>query len=271
MIIIPDIHGRSFWREAVLKKQPGEKIVFLGDYLDPYSGEIDHYTGEPITKDSALDNFKSILDLAFSSKDITLLIGNHDASYFLGCPECRQDRKNKSEISKLFKDNIGLFKLGYNLRNYNTLLVHAGITDKFLVCCSDMGKELDYNSSEGYFDCVDYLNDLLSNYNDEQSYNILSALLSNIGLDRGGYNITGSPIWADFYSIKKNREDAPKQIVGHTQYNPIVEYDPRTDKEKIVFGIGETGACLDCRTAFRFYEDEWKFEPITDVYNLKLY
>ena len=35
MIIIPDVHGRKFWRNAV-KGFETEKIVFLGDYVDPY-------------------------------------------------------------------------------------------------------------------------------------------------------------------------------------------------------------------------------------------
>ena len=38
MIIIPDIHGRSFWKDAV-KGRENEKIIFLGDYTDPYSYE----------------------------------------------------------------------------------------------------------------------------------------------------------------------------------------------------------------------------------------
>ena len=38
MIIIPDIHGRSFWKDAV-KGRENEKIIFLGDYTDPYSHE----------------------------------------------------------------------------------------------------------------------------------------------------------------------------------------------------------------------------------------
>ena len=35
LIIIPDVHGRSFWRKAV-EENPGEEFIFLGDYLDPY-------------------------------------------------------------------------------------------------------------------------------------------------------------------------------------------------------------------------------------------
>lgn len=38
LIIIPDVPVRSFWRDAV-KEHPGGNIIFLGDYLDPYSSE----------------------------------------------------------------------------------------------------------------------------------------------------------------------------------------------------------------------------------------
>ena len=37
MIIIPDVHGRVFWKEIV--KNSEDKIIFLGDYVDPYPGE----------------------------------------------------------------------------------------------------------------------------------------------------------------------------------------------------------------------------------------
>ena len=37
MIIIPDTHGLEFWKDAVSKRQDDEKIIFLGDYLDPVS------------------------------------------------------------------------------------------------------------------------------------------------------------------------------------------------------------------------------------------
>ena len=38
LIIIPDVHGRDFWRKAVSENPDGE-FVFLGDYLDPYDFE----------------------------------------------------------------------------------------------------------------------------------------------------------------------------------------------------------------------------------------
>ena len=42
-IIIPDVHGRDFWRETV-KTYINTNVVFifLGDYLDPYPHEEMH-------------------------------------------------------------------------------------------------------------------------------------------------------------------------------------------------------------------------------------
>lgn len=39
MIIIPDIHGRQFWRHIAQEYAGKEHIVFLGDFLDPYRDE----------------------------------------------------------------------------------------------------------------------------------------------------------------------------------------------------------------------------------------
>ena len=38
MILVPDIHGRDFWK--VVKSYKDNTIVFLGDYLDPYINEF---------------------------------------------------------------------------------------------------------------------------------------------------------------------------------------------------------------------------------------
>ena len=37
--IIPDVHGRQFWKDVIPRKDEFEKIIFLGDYLDPYGFE----------------------------------------------------------------------------------------------------------------------------------------------------------------------------------------------------------------------------------------
>ena len=36
LLIIPDIHGRSFWKKAVEENiDRVSKVIFIGDYLDP--------------------------------------------------------------------------------------------------------------------------------------------------------------------------------------------------------------------------------------------
>ncbi len=66
ILIIPDVHGRTFW-ESALKSGDYEKIVFLGDYTDPY--EI-----EGITNSDALKNFKSIISFKQQNPEISWLI-----------------------------------------------------------------------------------------------------------------------------------------------------------------------------------------------------
>ena len=40
ILVIPDVHGRIFWKEPVKKYLDAvDRVVFLGDYLDPYEGE----------------------------------------------------------------------------------------------------------------------------------------------------------------------------------------------------------------------------------------
>ena len=34
ILVYPDIHGRKFWKRV--KEFDFERIIFLGDYLDPY-------------------------------------------------------------------------------------------------------------------------------------------------------------------------------------------------------------------------------------------
>ncbi len=67
ILIIPDVHGRAFWRETV-DRHPSLPVVFLGDYLDPYAREN-------ITPEEALANFKDIIAFKQANKDrVTLLI-----------------------------------------------------------------------------------------------------------------------------------------------------------------------------------------------------
>ena len=46
MIIIPDIHGHTFWKEAIAKRRKDEMVIFLGDYLDPHNSSKTNITFE---------------------------------------------------------------------------------------------------------------------------------------------------------------------------------------------------------------------------------
>ena len=39
ILVLPDIHGRHFWKEPCNNIETYDKVVFLGDYLDPYDFE----------------------------------------------------------------------------------------------------------------------------------------------------------------------------------------------------------------------------------------
>lgn len=41
IIVVPDVHGRVFWKEPVREYlDVVDRIIFLGDYLDPYENEV---------------------------------------------------------------------------------------------------------------------------------------------------------------------------------------------------------------------------------------
>ena len=76
ILIIPDVHGRPFWHYAEEHGEDFDKIIFLGDYVDPYSEEH-------ISPLDALNEFKVILDFYEAHPDkVVLLLGNHDLHYY---------------------------------------------------------------------------------------------------------------------------------------------------------------------------------------------
>lgn len=106
MIVIPDVHGRTFWRQAVYEYLGKEHILFLGDYLDPY-------TYEGITPTDAYKVFHEIIELKkVHPEDITLLLGNHDLHYLNPDMEGgRLDYQRREQIIKDITDNADLFRI----------------------------------------------------------------------------------------------------------------------------------------------------------------
>lgn len=78
ILVVPDIHGETFWKEPILKYiEQVDRIIFLGDYLDPYPEEGKEYPPQGI-----FDNLMDIIDIKRDHMDkVVLLKGNHDQHY----------------------------------------------------------------------------------------------------------------------------------------------------------------------------------------------
>lgn len=234
-LIIPDIHGRQFWKNAVSQYEDKvEKIIFLGDYLDPYPDE-------GITRKGAIRNFEEIIDYKINNKDkVVLLLGNHDLHYWSKefHTRSRYDSSNAYHIIEDFKTHKSLFELAHEeiIGDKKYLFSHAGLMNSWV------------ERNKKVIDDIrpDSLTRLLYSANGIRTLTDVSSYRTWFGED------SGSIVWSDVrekidlddsleYNIIPNDDSIVKeydyQIFGHTQQNkdPII-----TDK----------WACLDCRKAF---------------------
>ena len=239
VLILPDIHGRTFWKSAVQQFPkdiyPSFKIVFLGDYLDPY---VDY---DGISKEEAFVNFEEILDYANNDDRVIMLIGNHDWHYFVDLDRCRMDRARERDIEHMFVDSLNKFRLTYTININNTKYVfsHAGITQKWLDDISGMAiyecnkwnagdpTSDDYIAPEDddRYIWINALQDINKTYDFElfekslQNYDdsFYSAPISMVSRERGGWCAHGSLIWADVYEhLYSDDIKGTYQIFGHT-------------------------------------------------------
>ena len=101
------MHGLDLWRDVV-EAHPECRVVFLGDYLDPYGY---------VHKGKLLNNLRAIMQLKRDRpEDVVLLLGNHDLHYF--CDE-----------SWMFLNNIALFQYAFQDGEY--LFTHAGVSQEW--------------------------------------------------------------------------------------------------------------------------------------------
>ena len=210
ILIVPDVHGRSFWHKAEELIDEVDKVVFLGDYLDPYSHE-------GISFDLALEEFNKILEFKKEYPDlITLLVGNHDMHYiikdFMDCS--RRNTDMLDQLHKLYNSNLDLFNL-IHIED-DCLFSHAGVY-------------------KGWMDKYEFT---LEDLNLKTFLGSHWPALEDLSMYRGGYNFVGSCVWADIReSVKNELFPGYKQVVGHTQLN---------DKPYIKDNI----ACVDVRRCF---------------------
>ena len=241
ILVLPDIHGREFWKEPVktVLENSDAKIVFLGDYLDPYPWEFDSdfeldCNASTEYLQTAIDNFKQIIELKKQYSDrITLLLGNHDCTYAISTDicNCRTDYLHFAEITKLFDDNRNCFQIAKeeNINGKHLIFSHAGMLKKYF---TNFFSNINWDkiSPVEFFNNAFETNDL----------NVLDKL-GVYDRCRGAClgNKYGSPVWSDIrmWDTVKPEETFGFNVVGHTQLK----------EEPIMF---ETIACLDCRKCF---------------------
>lgn len=210
ILIVPDVHGRKFWHKAEELINEVDKIIFLGDYLDPYFWE-------GVTFETAMLEFKNILTFKQKNPEkVILLTGNHDVHYiileFMNCSRLNLDERVK--IHELFQSNIDKFNLIYQHDNY--LFSHSGIYQEWI---------------DKYNITLEELFDLKTFFQNRWK------TLEDVGMYRGGWDKVGSCIWADIRErIQHNVIPNFIQIVGHTL----------SDKPSCFENI----TCLDCRRCF---------------------
>lgn len=228
-IIIPDVHGRRFWRKAV-QGHEDERIVFLGDYLDPYQRE-------EITPGDSYRELRDIIAFKKAHPDnVVLLLGNHDLGYLdQSVCSCRRDIFGYDRNRRLLESNLDLFDLVHetDIDGTKVLFSHAGIRQEWV-------RYNDWLFCGGDFDPL-VLNSML---HEPSLRDDLMLALSQVSLYRGGYDPVGSPVWADANELMDSGDFLPGylHVFGHTAHKggPVLIRTEQGD-----------GWCMDCADAFR--------------------
>jgi predicted phosphodiesterase len=228
ILIIPDIHGRNFWKKAVEENMDKvDRIIFLGDYLDPYPWES-------ITRKEAISNFQEIIDFKSENRDkVVLFVGNHDLAYIDKknyIVRSRYDSSNARHIEEMFRSHRSFFQLAHEelIGDKRYLFTHAGLQIGWYKKHEKLIGELTVNG----------INHLLG---------IPSGIkaLCEASWSRGGWDQFGSIVWNDVTDCGSHVNDElpwDRQVFGHSQQeeHPI---------------ITDTHVCLDCRKAFILNDD----------------
>lgn len=222
ILVVPDVHGETFWKEPVLKYiDQIDRIVFLGDYLDPYRDKFEDY--DP---DAVFNNMMEIINLKLKFKDkVILLKGNHDFHYTskrtmeLACAS-RCDKQNWHRFNKIFNDYDDLFKLAHVeiIKGVTYLFSHAGFTTFWInQVNAKIWKLNDRDVSVAEHDIIDKINILEHDFEGQNMLAVIGKYRTFFG------EKSGSILWADIeeHSFPK----APKayglnrvfQVVGHSR------------------------------------------------------
>ena len=253
-IIIPDVHGRTFWKDAIPYVKGGTSCIFLGDYMDPYGFEN-------ISSLDSYNNLCEILAFARENRDrVTLLLGNHDLSYLgdpMGIWSVYANRfcYDYADItSEDLNDNIDLLSLctSREIGGKQFLFSHAGIHPVWLAW-SNLIDDNEVIQDAGRL--VKKIETKFRESFDAGERTEFMEALAMVSSFRGGDAPIGSMVWADaneFLDINGKYT----QIFGHT-----MQLDDSGNSAPLRIG---NNICVDCKCCFyldqkgtlRYLEDD---------------
>lgn len=250
-LVIPDIHGRNFWRKAIANNIGlVDKVIFLGDYLDPYGEEIDsnpdsmecEFFGD---SEGLLNMLNDIVSLKKNEPEkYILLTGNHTDSYIWPkfAAATRTDGKNYEEYHNFFLENLNLFNL-VHVEN-DVIFSHAGITEGW---AQHVWNQLEYPEDElsSVSEIATMFQDTpLSEFNEHYV-----EVISNISHYRYGDYIYGSCEWADLREHLDVNNSTPDNLIALGEEGVFQVFGHTHLKQPL---ITSKWACLDCRAGFIF-------------------
>lgn len=198
ILVLGDIHGRSIWRDIILKENDADKIIFLGDYVS---------TNNPyITSEVQISELTKILTYKDINKDkVILLRGNHDMQHLgYSWAECSGfiydvfSYMSGSEVKDRFL-NLTQWIYVYN----NIIFSHAGISKVWL---ENIGLE------------INSINNLIPSE--------IFGFWSTKTDDRYGTSPTQPCTWIRPSTLEDNLVEGYIQVVGHTSTFKCREYCP---------------------------------------------
>lgn len=209
-LVLGDMHGHYETVKQIYDKECPEQVILLGDYFDSF-------TVTPLEqKDSfeSLMELKNLHELQYGDNTFILLLGNHDFHYFESINERYSGFRFETfmyaqAMVKAFDDKQ--IQIAVVDNENKTIYSHAGVTNTWFKG-SSLTTILDLNNV---------------NFN-KLKHTYLGGDFTHIAAY--GDTIYNGPLWVRPQSL---REDAFidnsgvtwKQIVGHTHYKTIQQYD----------------------------------------------
>lgn len=224
ILVIPDIHGRDYWKKAVSENiNTVDKIVFLGDYFDSFDIK-------PLVQ---IHNFKEIMKLKkqYQNKVITL-IGNHDYHYLRYTNSKYSGYKElfQADIYDVLKENLEYLQICCIFDD--KLFSHAGVSDFWLKLA-----KIDSNDRENLETNINKILHVSPQYLDFAWLLPNNNSLTTRYPNSYGDNIYQTPIWIRPTSLMSNDSIISNitQVVGHTHQEKVIIKHNKKYNAKFIF------------------------------------